>query len=98
MPSGTHITGFIIGVIVGLYYFYGLWLTVQKVPSSPNPKRLLGISLIIRLIPVLLIIFLAVRYNLGMFFSLLAGFFLVRFIMTKKITNNTKEEIHAAHS
>jgi len=85
MNSIPYIAGFIIGVITGLYYFMGLWWTVLKVPSSTNPQRLLGLSFLLRLIPTLIIMIIAARYNPGMFLTLLPGFFLVRFIMTRRI-------------
>jgi F1F0 ATPase subunit 2 len=96
MDSMTYIAGFIIGVITGLYYFFGLWWTVQKVPSSANPKRLLALSFMARLIPTLLIMLFAARYNPGMFITLLAGFFLVRVLMTRKIGRMNKEPRNAA--
>jgi F1F0 ATPase subunit 2 len=96
MDSLTYFAGFVIGVMNGLYYFIGLWWTVQKVPSNANPKRLLGISFIARLIPTLLIMLFAARYNPGVFLTLLPGFFLVRYVIVRKIGTVHKEPINAA--
>ncbi len=85
-----YICGFLLGVLAGLYYFLGLWLTVRKVPASANPQRLLASSFLARLVPTLIVMFFAVRYDLVMFFVLLAGFFLVRFMVSAKIKRTTR--------
>ena len=95
MSSLPYIGGFIFGIFIGLYYFYGLLLTVRKVPVSPNPKRLLAISYFLRLLPVLIILVIFAQKDPGIFITLLIGFFMVRFIMTRKIARLTKEEFHA---
>lgn len=95
MIDVTYLYGFLLGVIAGLYYFFGLWLTVKKVVSSAKPKRLLVLSFIARLLPTLIIMLIAARYNPGLFFTLLPGFFLVRFVMTRKL-GLSKEPVHAA--
>jgi F1F0 ATPase subunit 2 len=94
--SIMYIAGLVIGVLTGLYYFGGLWWTVQKVPSSANPGRLLGLSFMARLIPTVIIMFFAARYNPGLFFTLLPGFFMVRHVMTRKIGLLNKGPMNAA--
>lgn len=91
MFSLPYIGGFSAGVIAGLYYFYGLLYTVGKVPASAHPKKLLAMSYLIRLVPVLVVMFFTARSNPASFIMLLAGFFMVRFIMTQKITRQIKE-------
>ena len=98
MSSLVYFGGFIFGIFVGLYYFYGLLLTVRRMPASPNPKRLLAISYLLRLLPVLIILVIIARKDPGVFVTLLIGFFMVRFIMTRKITRIVKEEVHASQS
>ena len=43
------IVAFIVGASLGLLYFGGLWLTVQQLPSTIHPYRLLLFSFIFRL-------------------------------------------------
>ena len=96
MSSLPYIVGFIFGILSGFYYFYGLLLTVRRVPVSPNPKRLLALSFLVRICPVLMIMIVIARRNPGMFIALLVGFFIARFIMTRKVNRLEKVEIHAS--
>ena len=43
------IIAFIIGASLGLFYFGGLWLTVQQLPVTQHPYRLIFFSFISRL-------------------------------------------------
>ncbi|MEM7759184.1 MAG: ATP synthase subunit I [Cyanobacteria bacterium P01_A01_bin.40] len=43
------IVAFIVGASLGLFYFGGLWLTVQQLPVTQHPYRLIFFSLISRL-------------------------------------------------
>jgi F1F0 ATPase subunit 2 len=36
------------GMLLGGFYFWGLWYTVRKLPDSPRPFRLVALSFIIR--------------------------------------------------
>ncbi|MBU0730615.1 MAG: ATP synthase subunit I [Proteobacteria bacterium] len=88
MNSQPYIIGFIFGSIGGLYYFYGLLLTVRRVPVSRHPTRLLVMSYLIRLFPVLLGMIFIARINPGMLITFLVGFFMVRFILTRSLSEN----------
>lgn len=95
ISSLPYLAGLLVGLLLGLYYFYGLLLTVQRVVGSRNPKRVLAVSYLLRLLPVLLVMILSVRKNPGIFIAILSGFFLVRFMLTRKIANLTMGEGHA---
>jgi len=84
-----YITGFGIGLLAGLFYFGGLWFTVNKAPHASNPNRLLALSAAARLLPTLAIMFLLIRRDIGMFLAMLIAFFLVRFVMTRQIANKS---------
>ncbi|MGB5632652.1 MAG: ATP synthase subunit I [Waterburya sp.] len=43
------IIAFIVGASLGLFYFGGLWLTVQQLPVTQHPYRLIFFSFISRL-------------------------------------------------
>jgi len=85
--ASPYIIGFIIGLLTGLFYFGGLWFTVNKVRYSKKPNRLLGLSAILRLLPTLAIMFLLIRKDPGMFVAMLIAFFCVRFFMIRRVNN-----------
>ena len=86
----TIILIFVLGFAIGLGYFGGLWLTLNKLPQTSHPYRLMLSSFILRLI-----ISLGCFYALIYFFSNLEtgiilfiavlGFILARLILTQKI-------------
>lgn len=81
-----YILGLFIGIITGLFYFVGLWITVKKVGHSQKPRRLLMTSTVVRLLPTLAIMFILIRKDPGMFVAMFVSFFALRFIMIKRIT------------
>lgn len=83
--AAPYLWGVLIGLLTGLFYFAGLWLTVQKVPCSKRPNQLLVLSFAARLLPTLVLMFLVIRQDPGMFVAMLIGFFCVRFVMTNRI-------------
>ncbi len=42
--------GALAGLLIGGVHFYGLWLTVRRVPTAKHPKTLIGISFFGRLL------------------------------------------------
>lgn len=91
MDSTLFISGFLLGIVIGLYYFGGLWWTVRRIPDIAHPRRLLWLSYLARLVPTLVIMYLSARSNPVFFVALLPGFFLVRFILIKKCGPVPKE-------
>lgn len=43
------VIAFLVGASLGLFYFGGLWLTVQQLPVSQHPYRLIFLSFLLRL-------------------------------------------------
>lgn len=91
-----YILGFFSGAGLGFFYFGGLWLTVKKIPVSSNPKRLLFRSAVLRLTPTLLALFFAAGTDPGIFLIMLPGFFGVRYFMIRRVSNLSREQVHAA--
>ena len=87
---GTIIFIFILGLMIGLGYFGGLWLTLKKLPDSSHPYRLIIGSFILRLM-ITLCCFSGIIYlfnNLGtgiILFMAVLGFIVARLILTQKI-------------
>jgi F1F0 ATPase subunit 2 len=44
------IFGALAGLLIGAVHFYGLWLTVRRVPTTRHPKTLVGVSFVVRLL------------------------------------------------
>ena len=79
------IIAFIIGASLGLFYFGGLWLTVQQLPVTQHPYRLIFFSFISRLGITLFILSLLLSgnsvYGVGPLLICCLGFLAVRMIM-----------------
>ncbi|MGK7955329.1 MAG: ATP synthase subunit I [Crocosphaera sp.] len=87
---GTIIFIFILGFMIGLGYFGGLWLTLKKLPNSSHPYRLMIGSFILRLMITLCcfygLIYLFNNLETGIIlFIAVLGFILARLILTQKI-------------
>ena len=81
----ASIIAFIIGLGLGLFYFGGLWLTVQQLPVNRHPYRLMLFSFLFRLGVSMFVLSLIVGGNTKLYnvISLLAcclGFLIVRTI------------------
>lgn len=98
MANEYVFVSFAAGIIAGIYFFYGLWLTVRKLPLVHRPKRLLGLSFIARVLPVLLALYLILRSDFILLFPFLAGFFAIRFLALGAINHCTKGAPHASQS
>ncbi len=57
------IIAFVVGVSLGLFYFGGLWMTVQQLPVTKHPYRLILFSFIFRLAVTLFILSLIIGGN-----------------------------------
>ena len=57
------VIAFVIGASLGLFYFGGLWLTVQQLPVTQHPYRLIFFSFIFRLGVTLFILSLIISGN-----------------------------------
>jgi F1F0 ATPase subunit 2 len=71
------------GLILGAFYFGGLWLTVQWLRETPRPALLTLGSLIIRLGVVLLIMYLVTGGQWARIGVCLLGFFVMRVILVR---------------
>jgi F1F0 ATPase subunit 2 len=79
---------FVTGLILGVFYFGGLWLTIKKVYQVQRPWLWLFLSFISRLSVSLLVFYLLVRHNWLYVFSCLLGFLIVRFVSVQIIKQN----------
>ena len=85
---------FIVGASLGLFYFGGLWLTVQQLTATQHPYRLIFFSFIFRLAVTLLVVSLILSNNTvyGVIPLLVCclGFLAVRTVMILSIQPGNK--------
>jgi len=79
------IVAFIVGAGLGLFYFGGLWLTVQQLPATQHPYRLIFFSFISRLVIALYVLSLILSgngvYSVIPLLLCCLGFLVVRTVM-----------------
>ena len=76
---------FLAGMGFGLFYFGGLWLTLQKLAHRRSWTLWLGISFIVRLAVVLSGFFLLMQGNWLKLTALTMGFIVTRIVIIKRI-------------
>lgn len=81
----------IMGIVLGMVFFGGLWWTVYKAGSSKNPAVLFLVSLLIRVSIVLVGLYFVGRGSWERLLICLFGFITARFIVIW-LTRNIKEQ------
>ncbi|MEL7076533.1 MAG: ATP synthase subunit I [Cyanobacteria bacterium J06648_1] len=88
------IVAFIVGASLGLFYFGGLWLTVQQLPVTQHPYRLIFFSFISRLVITLYVLSLILSGNgvYGVIPLLLCclGFLVIRTMMILLVRSRSR--------
>jgi F1F0 ATPase subunit 2 len=92
------ILAFLWGAFLGLFYFGGLWLTLKTVFSKHRPQHWLAASFFARVAVALAGFWVLLRMDPVSFFCTLAGFFLVRIVLTRAIGHKNRGSRHAAHA
>ena len=88
----AHAISLVAGIVMGIYYFGGLWFTVRSLPGAEQPLKLLFWSFLARSLPIFAVIWFAAKMHVTFLFFILAGFFLVRFCITRKIRPLTSRQ------
>jgi F1F0 ATPase subunit 2 len=73
------------GLLLGFFYFGGLWVTVRRLPGSVRPRTTWFLSFLFRLSLAVAGLLAAMKVNTVAFFVTLVAFFVVRMIMSRKI-------------
>jgi len=76
---------FIVGVLAGILFFGGLYLTVKKLTTMKYPALFMMLSLIVRLVILAGGLYLIVDGGMKNVLSAMAGIILVRFVMIAKL-------------
>lgn len=86
MPSAvTLLLTALAGALIGAFYFGGLWLTVQRLPTTGRPVLLTVGSFAVRLGLAVLGFYLVSGGNVGRLLAAVAGFLVVRLYMTYRL-------------
>jgi len=83
------------GVMVGLFYFGGLWLTVSRLPAAKYPALLALGSFLVRTVIALAGFYLLMAGSLYNLLACLVGFILAR-TLTLRFMNREKSSSRAA--
>jgi F1F0 ATPase subunit 2 len=73
------------GLLLGGYYFGGLWWTVRRLPGRAKPGRFLAASFCLRLTPVLVGLGLVLQQGAVVFALAFGAFLAVRIGLTRRI-------------
>jgi len=79
------ILAFTAGLVLGLFYFGGLWLTVQRLPRARHPGVLAAVSLLVRTGLTLVGFYLIMAGRWERLAFCLVGFFLVRIFLVRRL-------------
>jgi len=75
----------VVGAGLGLFYFGGLWLTLQRLPESRHPALFALMSFFGRTVVVVLGIFLVARASWQRVAACLVGFVIVRGLLVRRL-------------
>lgn len=79
------VLAFLAGLALGLFYYGGLWLTVQRLPKSRSPGVLAAVSLFLRLGLVLVAFYLVMGGRWERLLACVAGFLLTRTLLIHRL-------------
>lgn len=91
MSVAAGVLLFLLGVVLSLFYFGGLWWTVRRIPSASHPGWLYGVSTILRLGVVFTVLVLLITDDWRGFFLALAGFLIARLWFVRSIAGGSSE-------
>ncbi len=86
------------GVLLGLFYFGGLWMTLKYISRLKNPKSFMVLSFVFRMVLVLVGFWFIVWLNPVAFMLAFPAFLITRVILTRSLGRGSRGEIHAHQS
>jgi len=85
---------FFMGALLGAFYFGGLWLTIKRLPRSPQPTLLSLSSFFARSLVCILGFYLIIGSGIEALLMGLAGFVLTKIALIHKLSLAAKMEAH----
>ena len=93
-----HILALFTGNVLGALFFGGLWWTVKKAVSSPQPALLFLASMLLRTLIVLLGFYVVGSGHLSRLLACLLGFIIARFIVMRITDVEAKTQLPRKHT
>lgn len=88
------ILSFLVGMVLGLFFFGGLWWTVRKVTTSPNPALLFFSSVMLRMAVVISGFYVVMAGDWQRLCTALLGFIIAR-MLVMYFSPSPQENSHA---
>jgi len=73
-----------VGFVVGLAFFWTLWLTVQRLPTATNPGLMMFGSYLLRTAVAVGIFYVVMDGKWQRMLALIIGFIIARFVMVRR--------------
>ena len=89
---------FLWGILLGGFYFGGLWATLQRLQRTNRPRFWLGVSYVGRVVVAMTVFWCIVRRDPGAFLVSFLAFLLARTILTRTLGRGIREKDHATQS
>jgi F1F0 ATPase subunit 2 len=81
----TYVYPLIIGLGLGLIYYGGLWLILRKLPEFNQPGAWVAISLVLRILVVLLVLYLLFAESWQQLMMAVLGMLITRTLLVQRI-------------
>lgn len=85
------IAALLIGIALGVFYYWGLWVTTRSLITSQRPAWLLALSFVARAGLVLLAFYLVMDGRWERLLACMAGFLLARTILIRQLHPDVEE-------
>lgn len=87
-----YVLAFAGGIILGILFFGGLYITVQKMNTVKNPALIMILSFILRMAVLVIAFYFISKSGYKEVLFALAGVILSRFVMTFRMRDDKKRE------
>lgn len=88
----TYVLAFLGGLVLGVLFFGGLYLTVQKLQTAKKPALIMALSFVFRMAVLLIAFYFIARVGYKEVLFALAGVIVSRFVMTFRVSGNKNKE------
>jgi F1F0 ATPase subunit 2 len=87
--TGGNVAGLVyagaVGVVLGLFYYGGLWLTVRRLPELGRPELWIFVSLVLRIAVVVAVLLLLFGEQWERLVAAMAGMLAARIVLVRRI-------------